>query len=37
MVSEDTVDTVPGVVPVIGNTELLGTDGVVIVQRSGEE
>ena len=30
-------DAVPGVVPVVGNAELLGTDGVVMVQRSGEE
>ena len=37
VVREDTVDAVPGVVPVVGNAELLGTDGVVMVQRSGEE
>ena len=37
VVRVDTVDAVPGVVPVVGNAELLGTDGVVMVQRSGEE
>ena len=37
VVRGDTVDTVPGVVPVVGTAELLGTDGVVMVQGSGEE